>query len=67
MVDKLHAYEGYIGRLHYYRDSIANKWQDWRSSDNNSNIFSRIRNFFYGIPNEHEGKPVNEDYTHVYR
>lgn len=66
MVDKLHEYEGLLGRLHQYRDEIKERWQN-RKSEGNFNIFKIIKNVLYGTPTSTQQESVQEDFSHVYR
>lgn len=59
-MEKLNQYEGWLGRLHGYRNFLREKWQ---SSDDN--IFKKI---FKNVIKTSENEP-NEatDYSHIYR
>ncbi|XP_064212375.1 proton-associated sugar transporter A isoform X3 [Tribolium castaneum] len=55
--EKLHEYEGFVGRLHTLRDHVKDRWNTWK--DENPGVFQR-----------HEKTPpgvVYEDYSHIYR
>ncbi|KZC12678.1 Membrane-associated transporter protein [Dufourea novaeangliae] len=67
MVDKLHEYEGFAGRVHDVRDKIKEKWDVWKEWKNGIPLDQGIE----GILNHLRGPPKLErsleDYAHVYR
>ena len=67
MVDKLHEYEGFAGRVHGVRDKIKEKWEVWKEWKNGIPLDQGIE----GVLNHLRGPPKLErtldDYAHVYR
>lgn len=67
MVDKLHEYEGGVGRIHELRDQIKEKWDAWKEWKDTLPLDRGIP----GILNHLRGPPklerTLEDYDHVYR
>ncbi|GJQ74265.1 hypothetical protein Trydic_g19165 [Trypoxylus dichotomus] len=66
MVEKLHEYEGFTGRLHEYRDAVKERWQNWRS-ERSFDVFGIFKRLFYATPSNRQQEPVQEDYSHIYR
>ncbi|KAI4458988.1 sugar transporter [Holotrichia oblita] len=66
MVEKLYEYEGFLGRLHRYRDSVKEGWQNYRSEGSFS-IFGGCKNLFSSEGSNRQQEAVQEDYSHVYR
>lgn len=67
MVDKLHEYEGFAGRVHDVRDKFKEKWEAWKEWKNGIPMDQGIE----GILNHIRGPPKLErtldDYAHIYR
>nr|XP_012140944.1 PREDICTED: proton-associated sugar transporter A-like isoform X3 [Megachile rotundata] len=67
MVDKLHEYEGFAGRVHDVRDKIKEKWEVWKEWKNGIPLDQGVG----GVINHLRGPPKLErsldDYAHVYR
>ncbi|RZF48840.1 hypothetical protein LSTR_LSTR003220 [Laodelphax striatellus] len=70
MADKLHEYQGVVGRLHSWRDKGRTRWQEWRES-RPQNIGEVIRGVVRPTPQPEaeatKGGPVEQDYSHIYR
>uniref|UniRef100_A0A1B6D576 Proton-associated sugar transporter A n=1 Tax=Clastoptera arizonana TaxID=38151 RepID=A0A1B6D576_9HEMI len=62
MVEKLHEYQGCLGRLHSLRDSCKTRWDEWRDSKSIT-LKENVKNFVQGERKEEE----QTDYSHVYR
>jgi len=58
MVDKLHSYQGWTGRLHEWRESIRLKYCNWREGSEGTNLRDTTGVGLDG------GK---QDYSHIYR
>ncbi|XP_043479352.1 proton-associated sugar transporter A [Leptopilina heterotoma] len=67
MVDKLHEYQGFTGRIHGIRDSVKNKWESWKEWKSEIPTDKGVE----GILNHLRGPPKLErtldDYSHIYR
>lgn len=67
MVDKLHEYEGFAGRVHDVRDKFKEKWETWKEWKNGIPMDQGIKGFL----NHLRGPPKLErslnDYAHIYR
>lgn len=67
MVDKLHEYEGFAGRVHDVRDKIKERWEVWKEWKNSVPLDQGVE----GVLNHLRGPPKLErtldDYAHVYR
>ncbi|XP_033333089.2 loss of visual transmission isoform X1 [Megalopta genalis] len=67
MVDKLHEYEGFAGRVHGVRDKIKEKWEVWKEWKSGVPLDQGVE----GVLNHLRGPPKLErtldDYAHVYR
>ncbi|XP_069687026.1 membrane-associated transporter protein [Periplaneta americana] len=76
MVDKLHDYQGFVGRLHTWRENMRMRWCAWKEdhrqySTDHGGTFSI--GFFRKKPPEQEPEPESpvrdelENYSHIYR
>ncbi|XP_018392857.1 PREDICTED: proton-associated sugar transporter A [Cyphomyrmex costatus] len=67
MVDKLHEYEGLMGRIHGVRDTIRERWSVWKEWKNGLNLDQGLD----GLKHHLRGRPKLErtldDYSHIYR
>ncbi|XP_012526634.1 proton-associated sugar transporter A [Monomorium pharaonis] len=67
MVDKLHEYEGFMGRIHGVRDTIRERWNVWKEWKNSLNLDQGLE----GLKQHLRGPPKLErtldDYSHIYR
>ncbi|KAL0109294.1 hypothetical protein PUN28_014408 [Cardiocondyla obscurior] len=67
MVDKLHEYEGLMGRIHGVRDTIKERWNVWKEWKNGLNLDQGLE----GLKQHLRGPPKLErtldDYSHIYR
>ncbi|XP_032688047.1 proton-associated sugar transporter A [Odontomachus brunneus] len=67
MVDKLHEYEGFAGRIHGIRDIIKEKWNSWKEWKTGLNLDQGLD----GLKHQLRGPPklerTLEDYSHIYR
>ncbi|XP_057330536.1 proton-associated sugar transporter A [Microplitis mediator] len=67
MVDKLHDYQGFAGRLHGFRDKVSEKWSGWKEWKNEiptNQGFAAVVNHFRSPP---KLERTLDDYSHVYR
>ncbi|PSN44819.1 hypothetical protein C0J52_17172 [Blattella germanica] len=75
MVDKLHEYQGLVGRLHTLRTRASARWCAWRESRCQQQEGYGGRNFPLGLfsrkpPKQEQPVQQNdflEEYTHIYR
>ncbi|XP_054280552.1 proton-associated sugar transporter A isoform X2 [Macrosteles quadrilineatus] len=63
MVDKLHEYQGCLGRLHTLRDQCKVRWQEHK--DSGESIGDRIRGYLRGDATR--AQQQHADYSHIYR
>ncbi|KAK2581327.1 hypothetical protein KPH14_008100 [Odynerus spinipes] len=67
MVDKLHEYEGFAGRIHDVRDKVKERWDVFKEWKNNVPLDQGLS----GVLNHLRGPPKLErtldDYAHIYR
>ncbi|XP_033214464.1 proton-associated sugar transporter A isoform X2 [Belonocnema kinseyi] len=67
MVDKLHEYQGFTGRVHGIRDKVKEKWDSWKEWKNAIPTDQGVA----GIVSHLRGPPKLErtldDYSHIYR
>lgn len=61
-MEKLYAYQGWIGRIHEWRESLRERYHNWRQ-ENPETVIELLQNQVYGEPTEHS----DADYSHVYR
>ncbi|XP_075232164.1 loss of visual transmission isoform X2 [Lycorma delicatula] len=68
MADKLHDYQGTLGRVHGWRDKCKERWQEWREQkpDGVQGLVRRVLRKEPQPPKEETG-PKEEDYSHLYR
>ncbi|XP_043250244.1 proton-associated sugar transporter A [Colletes gigas] len=67
MVDKLHEYEGFAGRLHGVRDKIKERWEVWKEWKNSVPTDQGIEGFLNHIRGPPKLERTLDDYAHVYR
>lgn len=75
MVDKLHHYQGFLGRLHTLREGIMVQWSAWREESGDREGFSNgfPLGFFGRKPHRNESQrscsleSEATDYSHIYR
>ena len=60
MVDKLHDYQGLVGRFHNLRDTVRSRWCAWRESRCQQDNFGRS-NFPLGLFNRQPPKQEEEE------
>lgn len=68
MTEKLYEYEGFIGRLHYIRESIRESWQLWKEKHPDGLrgcLKSSVLNFSGHKPQDDEYDKT--EYAHLYR
>lgn len=68
MAEKLHEYQGFVGRLHGLRDNLKEKLNAWKESHPEGLLKSWKDKF--GAPegpSDVEGGAVCEDFSHIYR
>jgi len=63
MVDKLHEYEGFTGRIHGIRDAIKERWAVWKEWKNGLNLDQGLSN----LRKPPKLERTLEDYSHVYK
>lgn len=67
MVDKLHEYEGFAGRIHDVRDKVKERWDAFKEWKNSVPLDQGLP----GVLNHLRGPPKLErtldDYAHIYR
>ncbi|CAH1374088.1 membrane-associated transporter protein [Tenebrio molitor] len=59
-MEKLHRYEGFVGRLHTIRDNVKDRWSVWR--EQNPGTITEILHQKCSSPAE-----VHHDFSHIYR
>lgn len=67
MVDKLHEYEGFAGRVHDVRDKVKERWdlfKEWKTSVPLDQGLPGVLNHFRGPP---KLERTLDDYAHIYR
>lgn len=67
MVDKLHDYEGFTGRLHGFRDKISEKWSGWKEWKDQIPTDKGIGGVFSHLRGPPKLERTLDDYSHVYR
>jgi hypothetical protein len=75
MVDKLHHYEGFLGRLHTFREGIRAQWSAWREELGDREGFGDgFPLGFFGwkthTKESQRGRPLEREateYSHIYR
>lgn len=68
MVDKLHNYQGFYGRLHHIRDKAKEKFSNWKGEDREGVkgiAMNIIKTDFCSLAAPKEESI--EDYEHIYR
>lgn len=60
-MEKLHSYQGLIGRFHEWRDQLRERYNSWRESPETA-----IELIKKSIHNE-DSKNDDADYSHIYR
>lgn len=60
MAEKLQAYQGWAGQLHEWRDSMRERYQNWRE-EYPGNPIEVIKKYVDGP------RDVDEDFSHIYR
>lgn len=63
MVDKLHEYQGCLGRLHSLRDRCKARWQRHRESGAETTLTDTIKSY---LRNDQQ-QTQQADYSHIYR
>lgn len=61
-MDKLHSYQGWIGRFHEWRESLREQYTLWRE-ENPQTVIELLQKKVYGEPSESS----DEDYSHICR
>lgn len=61
-MDKLHSYQGWLGRFHEWRESLREQYTSWRE-ENPQTVIELLQKKVYGEPSESS----DEDYSHIYR
>lgn len=61
-MEKLHSYQGWIGRFHEWRQSVGERFTNWRQ-ENPETVIELLKKQVANRTTERE----NADYSHVYR
>lgn len=61
-MDKLHSYQGWIGRFHEWREILRERYSSWRQ-ENPQTIIELLQKQVHGEPSE----SYDADYSHIYR
>ncbi|XP_071648266.1 membrane-associated transporter protein isoform X1 [Temnothorax longispinosus] len=67
MVDKLHEYEGLMGRIHGVRDSIRERWSVWKEWKNSLNLDQGLEGLRHHLRGPPKLERTLDDYSHIYR
>lgn len=67
MVDKLHEYEGLMGRIHGVRDTIRERWSEWKEWKNNLNLDQGLDGLKHHLRRPPKLERTLDDYSHIYR
>ncbi|KOC68421.1 Membrane-associated transporter protein [Habropoda laboriosa] len=67
MVDKLHEYEGFAGRVHGVRDKFKEKWETWKEWKNGIPMDQGIEGFLNHLRGPPKLERTLDDYAHIYR
>ncbi|XP_054015604.1 proton-associated sugar transporter A [Hylaeus anthracinus] len=67
MVDKLHEYEGFAGRVHDVRDKIKERWEVWKEWKQGIPTDQGIEGFLNHLRGPPKLERTLDDYAHVYR
>lgn len=67
MSEKLYEYDGFLGVLHRWRDSVKDGWLEWKEKQAESGGFLRkVKTVWVGGKKEAD-EFDEEDFSHVYR
>lgn len=68
MAEKLHEYQGSLGRVHAWRDKCRESWQEWKEQRPDG-IAGVVRNLVrkQPTPPKEDKGPNFDDYSHIYR
>ncbi|XP_018368935.1 PREDICTED: proton-associated sugar transporter A isoform X2 [Trachymyrmex cornetzi] len=67
MVDKLHEYEGLMGRIHGVRDTIKERWDMWKEWKNGLNLDQGLDGLRHHLRGPPKLERTLDDYSHIYR
>ncbi|XP_011053129.1 PREDICTED: proton-associated sugar transporter A-like isoform X1 [Acromyrmex echinatior] len=67
MVDKLHEYEGLMGRIHGVRDTIKERWSVWKDWKNGLNLNQGLDGLRHHLRGPPKLERTLDDYSHIYR
>lgn len=76
MVDKLHEYQGFSGRLHEMRDNVKSQYTSWREENQQQNLLQLLISKVTpspgrGLDPDEKANGLsnssNNDYSHIYR
>ncbi|XP_018344248.1 PREDICTED: proton-associated sugar transporter A isoform X2 [Trachymyrmex septentrionalis] len=67
MVDKLHEYEGLMGRIHGVRDTIKERWSVWKEWKNGLNLDQGLDGLRHHLRGPPKLESTLDDYSHIYR
>ncbi|XP_011867373.1 PREDICTED: proton-associated sugar transporter A-like [Vollenhovia emeryi] len=67
MVDKLHEYEGLMGRIHGVRDTIRERWGVWKEWKDNLNLDQGLDGLRHHLRGPPKLERTLDDYSHIYR
>ncbi|ERL87048.1 proton-associated sugar transporter A isoform X1 [Dendroctonus ponderosae] len=66
MSEKLHQYQGCLGRLHDHRDRVREKYLSWKA-DNPDGVLQWFKRKFTGAHSDVEEQKLHPDYSHIFR
>lgn len=61
-MDKLHSYQGWIGRFHEWRESVRERFTNWRQ-ENPETVIELLKKKVY----DESANCSSSDYSHIYR
>lgn len=67
MVDKLHAYQGWGGRLHEWRDNIRQRFGSWRETHADTSVIELVKRNVRDQTAANASSNDSNDYSHIYR
>lgn len=68
MAEKLHEYQGFVGRLHTFRETVSTRWQEWKEKRKQQrNLPLGLLGRSHGVPPPAQNGEPQYDYSHIYR
>lgn len=61
-MEKLHSYQGWIGRFHEWQESFRERFRNWRQ-EHPETVIELLKNKVYNESSAHG----DGDYSHIYR